>query len=77
MLAERTANNLHKITLREREILKLIAEGYEDEDIANNLRMGIKTVRKYQLKLMRKWNLPDMSLVMGYALEKGIVSIDF
>jgi len=63
------------ITRREQSVLYLIAEGYKNQEIADELYMSEKTVRGTQANLMRKWNAPDISSVIDYALEEGLISI--
>ena len=67
--------NLHFFTSREREILKLIAEGYKEKEIADELYISVKTVEKHLANLMRKSNLHNISSLINYALEKGLISI--
>ena len=68
--------NLHFCTPREREILKLIAEGYKEKEIADELYISAKIVEKHLDNLMRKSNLHNISSVINYALEKGLISIN-
>jgi len=63
------------ITRRERTILNLIAEGYENKEIAGELFVSEKTVKENQVKLMRKLSAPNVTSVIDYALEKGLISI--
>ena len=67
--------NLLFFTPREREILKLIAEGYKEEEIADELYISAKTVETHLVNLMGKSNLHNISSVINYALEKGLISI--
>ncbi len=62
------------LTPHERAILNLIAEGYKNQEIANELYMSEKAVRENQLSLMRKLNAPNLSSVIIYALEKGLIN---
>ena len=62
-------------TRRERSILYLIAEGYKDREIADELHMSEETVKGTQMNLMRKWNAPDVSSILDHALEEGWISI--
>jgi DNA-binding NarL/FixJ family response regulator len=62
-------------TPRERAILSLIAEGYKNKEIANELHISEKAVREYQISLMRKLNAPRVSSVIVYALTKGLINI--
>jgi len=61
------------LTQREREILKLIAEGYKNKEIANYLCISTKTVEKHRANLMEKLDLPSIQALTTFALEKGIV----
>jgi len=63
------------ITRRERSVLSLIAEGYKNQEIADELYMSEKTVRGTQVNLMRRWNAPDISCVIDHALQEGLISI--
>lgn len=67
--------DLQLFTRREREILNLIAEGYKDQEIADDLEVSIKTVEKHLDNLMRKWNLPNTSSVIDYAFGKGLINV--
>ena len=61
------------LTSREREVLKLIAEGYRNKEIANMLVISPKTVEKHRANLMEKLNFHNVSEVTAYAIEKGLV----
>jgi len=61
-------------TPRERAILNLVAEGYKNEEIANELYMSKKAVINNQVNLMRKLNAPNVSVIIVYALEKGLIN---
>ncbi len=62
------------LTHREREILKLIAEGYKNKEIADDLCISVKTVEKHRANLMEKLNLHNVQALTTYAIEKGLVS---
>jgi len=62
------------LTQREREILKMIAEGYTNKDIAEYLCISIKTVEKHRSNLMKKLNLHSISALTTFAIEKGLVN---
>lgn len=61
------------LTHREREILKLVAEGYKNREIASLLHMSIKTVETHRTNLMRKLDLHNVSALTAYAIEKGLL----
>ena len=62
------------LTAREREILKLIAEGYKNKEIADDLCISVKTVEKHRANLMEKLNLHNVQALTTFAIEKGLVS---
>jgi DNA-binding NarL/FixJ family response regulator len=62
------------LTQREREVLKLIAEGYKNRDIADYLYISVKTVEKHRANLMKKLDLHNTSALTAYAMEKGLVT---
>ena len=62
------------LTQREREILKLIAEGYKNKEIAEDLCISVKTVEKHRANLMEKLDLHSIQALTTFAIEKGIVS---
>jgi DNA-binding NarL/FixJ family response regulator len=59
---------------REREVLKLLAEGYRTRDIGEHLCISPKTVEKHRASLMEKLNLHTLPALTTYAIEKGLVS---
>lgn len=61
------------LSKREREVLKLVAEGNSNKSISNIMFISIKTVEKHRSNLMRKLNLHNTSDVTNYAISKGIV----
>ncbi|SPD71969.1 conserved hypothetical protein [uncultured Desulfobacterium sp.] len=63
-----------KITSREREVLKLVGEGYQNKEIANYLCISPKTVEKHRANIMQKLDLHTASALTSYAIEKGLVS---
>lgn len=62
------------LTHREREILKLIAEGYRNKEIAEDLCISVKTVEKHRANLMEKLDLHSIQALTTFAIEKGLVS---
>ena len=64
------------LTAREREILKLIAEGRTSRQVAGILFISLKTVLGHRTKIMDKLDLHNRTELIKYALRKGLVSID-
>lgn len=63
------------LTHREREVLKLVAEGHPNKFIADYFCLSVKTVEKHRSNLMKKLNLHNASMLTAYAIEKGLVEI--
>ncbi|MBW2412021.1 MAG: response regulator transcription factor [Deltaproteobacteria bacterium] len=59
---------------REREVLKLIAEGYKNKEIADDLCISLKTVEKHRANLMKKLDLHNAAALTVYAMQKGLVN---
>lgn len=62
------------VTRREREVLKLLAEGYLNKEIAEFLHISVKTVEKHRANIMNKLDLHNASTLTAYAIEKGLVT---
>ncbi len=61
------------LSQREREVLKLIAEGYKNKEIAGDLCISLKTVEKHRANLMKKLDLHNAAALTAYAIEQGLV----
>jgi len=64
------------LTSREREILKLIADGHTSREIADRLFISLKTVLGHRTKVMEKLDIHNRTELIKYALRKGLVSMD-
>jgi two-component system response regulator NreC len=62
------------LTKREREILKLIAEGHKNKEVADYLYISVKTVEKHRANLMKKLDLHSAAALTAYAMERGLVT---
>lgn len=65
---------LDTLSAREREVLKLVAEGYRSREIGNFLCISEKTVEKHRANLMRKLGVKSASALTAFAIEKGLVT---
>lgn len=64
------------LTGREREILRLIAEGHTSRRISEMLFISLKTVQGHRTKIMEKLDIHNRTELIKYAIRKGLVSID-
>jgi DNA-binding NarL/FixJ family response regulator len=62
-----------RLTQREQEVLRLIACGKPNKEIAFNLGLSIKTIEKHRQAAMDKLNIHDIAGLTRYALAKGLV----
>ena len=65
------------VTQREREILKLLAEGYTNKEIGDMLFISVKTVEKHRSNIMSKLDLHNVPNLTALAIEKGLVEKKF
>jgi DNA-binding NarL/FixJ family response regulator len=61
------------LTYRERQVVKLVAEGHKNREIAECLSIGMKTVEKHRANVMKKLNLRSAADLTAYAIENGLV----
>jgi DNA-binding NarL/FixJ family response regulator len=69
----KTISSWDSLSRREREVLKLIAEGEKNKDIAERLCISIKTVEKHRSNLMKKLDLHNIAELTSFAIEKGLL----
>jgi DNA-binding NarL/FixJ family response regulator len=65
---------LDTLSTREREVLKLVAEGYRSRQIGEFLSISEKTVEKHRANLMRKLSVNSASALTAFAIENGLVT---
>jgi two-component system, NarL family, response regulator NreC len=61
------------LTRREREILKMVAEGKSSKEIASLLNISIRTVEHHRANIMEKLNLENIADLIKYAIRKGYI----
>jgi DNA-binding NarL/FixJ family response regulator len=64
------------LTPRQKEILQLIAEGYATREIAELLRVSIKTVEAHRANLMERLDIHDVPGLVRLAIRTRLVSVD-
>jgi two-component system response regulator NreC len=63
----------HSLTAREREIVRLLAEGQSNKGIAGSLGISIRTAETHRAALMRKLNVDSVSALVRYAIRNNII----
>lgn len=58
---------------REREVLRQVARGYTNQQIADDIGLSVKTVESYRARLMKKLGLKERADLVRLAIEKGLI----
>lgn len=74
-LTEDIKDHYEQLTDREREILKLVVEGYKTQQIAEMLTITPKTVEGHRTSLMNKLGIHNTIELVKYALRRGIINV--
>jgi two-component system, NarL family, response regulator NreC len=61
------------LTLRERQVLQLIAEGKSTKDVASILFISVKTAESHRSRLMQKLDIHETASLVRYAIRRGLV----
>lgn len=64
-----------ELTLREQEVLRLLAQGFQRSDIANRIHRSPKTVDKHRAAVMRKLDIHDRAKLVLFAVREGLVAV--
>jgi len=67
---------LSELTARQREVLKMIAEGHATKEIAKRLNISVKTVETHRAQIMERLDIHDVVGLVRYALRIGLVRLD-
>jgi DNA-binding NarL/FixJ family response regulator len=70
---EKMASPLDQLTLRQREILHLIAAGYTTKEMASRLQVHVKTAEVHRAQLMVHLNIRNTAGLVRYAIQHGFV----
>lgn len=72
-MADDSSGPAEPLTLREREVLKLIAEAFTNREIGEILHLAEKTVESHRANLMRKLGMRDRVELVRYAIRRGLI----
>ncbi|MGD2114337.1 MAG: response regulator transcription factor [Acidobacteriota bacterium] len=65
-----------KLTRRERQVLKLLAEGKTSREIAKYLGISLKTAMTHRTNLMSKLGVHSRAELIKYAIRKGVIDVE-
>jgi DNA-binding NarL/FixJ family response regulator len=63
------------LTNREQEVLVLIAEGFCNKEIANNLNIGVRTAETHRERIMRKLGIHSIAGLTRFAIANGLITL--
>jgi DNA-binding NarL/FixJ family response regulator len=73
----RTNNSVElELSGKERQILRLIAEGRTTKEIASGLYLSTKSIERYRQIIMEKLNIHTIAELTKYAISEGIIPLD-
>jgi two-component system response regulator NreC len=64
------------LSRREREVLQLLAQGYSNQQVADQIQVGVKTVETYRTRLRKKLGLKDRAELYRFAEESGLLDTE-
>src|SRR6478609_8628269 len=73
--SEGPSGPLMKLSMRQREILQLIAEGHTTKDIAQRLNLSVKTVETHRSQLMERLDIHDVPGLVRFAMRVGLIQL--
>jgi DNA-binding NarL/FixJ family response regulator len=65
-----------ELTNRQKEVLRLLASGLSNKQIAAKLNVSVKTIDDHRAKIMAKLNINNLPGLVKYAIRTGLTSID-
>jgi DNA-binding NarL/FixJ family response regulator len=67
---------LARLSMRQREILQLIAEGQTTKDIAQRLNLSVKTIETHRSQLMERLDIHDVPGLVRFAMRVGLIQLN-
>ena len=71
--SKKQSGSEHSLTVREREIVRLLAEGHSNKQIASSLGISIRTAETHRATLMRKLGIDSVAALVRYAIRNNII----
>ena len=73
---EDSEDDYDRLTPREKQVFKLLAEGKTSRDISKYLSISLKTAMTHRTNIMEKLNMHTRSELIRYAVRKAVISVD-
>jgi len=74
--ADQAADPYEALTDREKQVLKLVAEGRSNKEVAELLDISVKTAMSHREHIMRKLNLHSRTDLIKFAIQQGVIRVD-
>ena len=72
--AVRLRRPLEKLTTRQVEVLRMVAEGHRTREIASRLKLSVKTVESHRGEVMKRLEIHDVVGLVRYAMRVGLIA---
>lgn len=69
-------NKPRTLTEREKQVVKLLADGYANEEAAEKLGLSRRTVEAHRARIMLKLNIHTLPGLVKYSIKEGITTVD-
>jgi two-component system, NarL family, response regulator NreC len=69
-------NKPRTLTEREKSVVKLLADGYANEEAAEKLGLSRRTVEAHRARIMLKLNIHTLPGLVKYSIKEGITTVD-
>ncbi len=70
------ADPYESLTDREKQVLKLVAEGHSNKEVAGVLGISVKTAMSHRERVMEKLGLHNRTELVRFALRKGVIRVE-
>ena len=74
--SDQVQSRYDRLTLREKEVFRLAAEGKTTREMADMLHLSVKTLEKHRASMMRKLELHGLPELIKYAIRQGLIEVD-
>jgi DNA-binding NarL/FixJ family response regulator len=74
--AGRAADPYETLTDREKQVLKLVAEGHSNKEVAELLDISVKTAMSHREHIMQKLDLHSRTDLIKFAIQQGVIRVD-
>jgi two-component system response regulator NreC len=72
----REAVDLDTLSQRERQVLELVGEGFNNHDIGKKLGLSPKTIARHRERIMKKLNMHSRTELVKFAIKTGLISLE-